>query len=65
MQQIMLFQNEEFGQMRTVNIDGNLWICLTDVCKALDLTQASKVKERLNEKGVNTIPTLTAAMSLR
>lgn len=56
----MLFQNEEFGQMRTVNIDGNLWICLTDVCKALDLTQASKVKERLNEKGVNTIPTLTA-----
>ncbi len=60
MQQVMLFENEEFGQMRTVNIDGNLWICLTDVCKALDLTQASKVKERLNEKGVHTIPTLTA-----
>lgn len=32
MQQVMLFENEEFGQMRTVNIDGNLWICITDVC---------------------------------
>ncbi len=60
MQQVILFQNEEFGQMRAVNINGNLWVCLTDVCKALDLTQASKVKERLNAKGVNTIPTLTA-----
>ena len=29
------------------------------MCKALDLSQPSKVKERLNEKGVNCIPTLT------
>lgn len=35
-------------------------LTLSDVCKALELTQPSKVKERLNEKGVNTIPTLTA-----
>lgn len=34
--------------------------CLSDICKALELTQPSKVKERLSEKGVNTIPTLTA-----
>lgn len=34
--------------------------CLSDVCKALGLTQPSKVKERLNEKGVSSIPTLTA-----
>ena len=33
--------------------------CLSDVCRALGITQPSKVKERLNEKGVNTIPTLT------
>lgn len=33
--------------------------CLTDICKALELTQPSKVKERLNEKGVRSIPTLT------
>ena len=34
--------------------------CLGDVCKALGIAQASKVKERLNEKGVHSIPTLTA-----
>lgn len=30
-----------------------------DICKALSLSQPSKVRERLNEKGVHTIPTLT------
>lgn len=34
--------------------------CLTDVCRALGLIQPSKVRERLNEKGVRKIPTLTA-----
>lgn len=33
--------------------------CLADICKALELSQPSKVKERLNQKGVNSIPTLT------
>ena len=33
---------------------------LADVCKALDLTSPAKVKERLNQKGVNTIHTPTA-----
>lgn len=60
MYNLQIFDNEEFGQMRTVIINDEPWFCLTDICKALDLTQASKVKERLNEKGVNTIPTLTA-----
>lgn len=32
---------------------------MSDICKALGLTQPSKVKERLKSKGVNTIPTLT------
>lgn len=32
--------------------------CLVDICKALELTQPSKVKERLNNDGVNTIPTI-------
>lgn len=58
MEQIQIFENEEFGEIRTI-INNGVWFCLTDVCKALDLTQPSKVKVRLNEKGVNTIPTLT------
>lgn len=60
MDNIQIFQNSEFGEIRTIIKDNEPMFCLTDVCKALGLTQPSKVKERLNEKGVNSIPTLTA-----
>lgn len=56
---LKVFENPEFGQVRTVTKDNDPFFCLADVCKALDLSQPSKVKERLNEKGVNCIPTLT------
>lgn len=59
MNDLRIFSNEEFGEVRTVIENGEPMFCLTDICKALELTQPSKVKERLNEKGVNTIPTLT------
>lgn len=59
MNDLKIFENEEFGEIRTSTIDGEPMFCLADVCKALGLTQPSKVKERLNEKGVNSIPTLT------
>lgn len=60
MNELKVFENEEFGEIRTVIIENEPMFCLSDVCKALGLTQPSKVKERLNEKGVSSIPTLTA-----
>ena len=60
MDNIRIFNSSEFGEIRTAAIDGEPMFCLTDVCKALGLTQPSKVKERLSEKGVNSIPTLTS-----
>lgn len=60
MNELQIFNSSEFGEIRTITKDGEPVFCLTDVCKALGLTQPSKVKERLNEKGVNSIPTLTA-----
>lgn len=59
MEELRIFNSEEFGQIRTVVINNEPWLCLTDICKALELTQPSKVKERLKEKGVRSIPTLT------
>lgn len=59
MNELQIFKNEEFGEVRTVTIDGEPMFCLADICKALELSQPSKVKERLNQKGVNSIPTLT------
>lgn len=54
-----IFSNKEFGEIRIVMIDGEPWFCLADICKSLDLSQPSKVKERLSEKGVRSIPTPT------
>lgn len=51
------FENKE---VRTKsNNNGDVWFCLKDVCNILELTQPSKVKERLNQKDVLIIPTLT------
>lgn len=60
MSEIQIFNSTEFGDIRTVTIDNEPMFCLSDVCKALGLTQPSKVKDRLNAKGVSSIPTLTA-----
>nr|DAE26791.1 MAG TPA: hypothetical protein [virus sp. ctCsQ3] len=59
MDNLQIFSNSEFGEIRTITKDDEPMFCLADVCKALELTQPSKVKERLNSKGVNIIPTLT------
>ena len=60
MSEVQIFNSTEFGDIRTVTIDNEPMFCLSDVCKALGLTQPSKVKDRLNAKGVSSIPTLTA-----
>lgn len=60
MNNLKVFSNEEFGEIRMSLAEGEPWFCLTDICQALELTQPSKVKERLNSKGVNIIPTLTS-----
>ena len=59
MNNLQIFNSDEFGEVRTVLVENEPMFCLTDICKALQLTQPSKVKERLNEKGVRSIPTLT------
>ena len=59
MNELQIFNSEEFGEIRTSVVNDEPMFCLSDVCKALGLTQPSKVKDRLNEKGVRSIPTLT------
>lgn len=57
--EICIYKNNLFGEMRIVPTNDSGWFCLSDVCKALKLSQPSKVRERLNPKGVRNIPTLT------
>ena len=60
MNKLQIFSSEEFGEIRTAVVNNEPMFCLSDICKSLGLSQPSKVKERLNEKGVRTIPTLTS-----
>lgn len=59
MEEIKIFENAQFGQIRTaVTENGEPLFCLADLCKILDL-QTNKVKLRLSSKGWNTIPSPT------
>jgi prophage antirepressor-like protein len=54
MNNLQIFNNTEFGEIRTVTINNEPMVCLADVCKALELEQVSRVKNRLKEDGVTT-----------
>ena len=49
MNELQIFNNEEFGSVRTITKDNEPWFCLVDICKALELTNSRIVAERLEE----------------
>lgn len=59
MKQTKIFKSEEFGEVRTVVIDGEPMFCLADVCKALEISNVGNVRQRLSEKGIHTADTPT------
>ena len=56
--ELMTFQNEEFGEIRTAEIGGEPWVCLADICRPLGI-RPTDVKRRLKQEGVDTINTPT------
>ena len=56
--EIRIFNNEQFGFIRTAGTPDDPLFCLSDICKVLEL-QTGKVKCRLNSRGVTSIPTPT------
>ena len=57
-EQIKIFENPQFGQIRTSGTPDEPLFCLADVCRVLELT-VQNTKQRLNQKGVYSINTLT------
>lgn len=49
MNELKVFKNLEFGQVRTMQVNGEPVFCLTDVCKSLELTNSRSVAERLED----------------
>ncbi len=57
--ELQIFNNEEFGEVRTITKDDEPMFCLADVCKALEISNVGNVKQRLSEKGIHTADTPT------
>ena len=55
MNDIQIFNNPQFGQVRTAETSENPLFCLLDVCKALELRQGDVVR-RLTDGVVSTQP---------
>src|SRR3712207_3200065 len=52
MNELKIFKNEKFGEIRIFEKDGKPYFNLKDVCVILGLEQVSRVKSRLKEDGV-------------
>lgn len=52
---VKVFENEQFGQVRTVMIDNEPWFVGADVCKALDLSNSRDAMSRLDRDEKNTV----------
>ena len=46
---IQVFNNDQFGSVRTVIKDGEPWFVAVDVCKALEIGNPTDVMKRLDD----------------
>lgn len=49
MNEIQLFKDEQFGEIRTLFIDGNAWFVALDIAKALGYSETSVMTRRLDD----------------
>lgn len=60
MNDLQIFNNDKFGQIRTAVINDEPYFMLADVCAVLDIKNTRDAKSRLSQKGVAITDTLTA-----
>ena len=58
MNELKIFNNERFGEVRTSIINGEPYFMLADVCRVLEIGNPTMTKQRLNKNGVNSIDNL-------
>ena len=49
MNELQIFNNEDFGEIRTVTIDNDPWFVASDICKALDIANTTQAMQRLDD----------------
>lgn len=55
MNELQIFKNNEFGEVRTKVINNEPYFSLNDVCRILEIANPRNVKARLNGDGVHTM----------
>ena len=59
MNDLQIFNNEEFGEVRTAVVNDEPMFCLADICRVLEIKNVSDCKSRLRQKGIVITATLT------
>ena len=49
MSELQIFNNEEFGEVRTAVVNDEPMFCLIDICKALEMSNPTMVAQRLDD----------------
>ena len=55
MNDVKIFENHEFGEVRTTVIDGEPWFVAADVCRALDIGNSRQAMTRLDDDEKDTV----------
>ena len=55
MNDLQVFRNDEFGEILTVEHDGDVWFIARDVCRALEIANSRDAIARLDEDEKNTV----------
>lgn len=56
---LLVFNNNQFGELRTCGNFENPLFCLVDVCRILEISDHKQVRDRLNDNGITLVQTMT------
>ena len=48
MNELQIFNNEEFGEIRTITKDNETWFVASDICRSLDLSNPTMAMQRID-----------------
>lgn len=49
MNELQIFNNEEFGEIRTITKDNETWFVASDICRSLDLSNPTMAMQRIDD----------------
>lgn len=63
MNELQIFENPQFGEIRVIERDGEPWFVAADVCRALELEDTGRATSRLDEDELTRIKIVSGGQS--